>query len=146
VTERTFTAADLPLDGWQTYRPRAEVRACRVEGPFTVVDFAGLRTACPDGYLILDGAGQPRAVPVAAFTATYELCAPNPGTVDEAAQWLAERSGSARYGPDGLGWRALLDSEPNVEHAAEAALQRGGPPDVVDRARRQLVQWVRERR
>jgi hypothetical protein len=44
------------------------------------------------------------------------------------AQWLAGLSEHPRYGANGYGWQALLESEHNVDHAHSEALAHVGDP------------------
>lgn len=63
---------------------------------------------------------------------------------EQAARWLAEKSGSPRY--QGQGWRLLLTDRANAEHAARLAagfmLPGGSSQDVTD-ARDVLIEHMR---
>lgn len=51
---------------------------------------------------------------------------PGPDAAERAAQWLAQRSRSALYGPNGLGWGILLVDKSKVRHAATEARRASG--------------------
>lgn len=65
----------------------------------------------------------------------HDAARPSPSDTElaDTARFLADASGSPRYGTEGLGWSALLGSEANIEHATRAALARlGGAFSPVD--------------
>jgi hypothetical protein len=53
--------------------------------------------------------------------------APTEADIEQAAQWLAGKSRHPRYTQVADGWRQLMDSEHNVEHAHATAVRAASP-------------------
>jgi hypothetical protein len=63
MTRQTFTAHNLPAEGWAEYRKKVNTRMVRIDGPFRVATSEG-PLYCQDGYLAIDARGYP--YPIAA--------------------------------------------------------------------------------
>lgn len=68
---QTFTQANLPTEGWGTYRKKVTTQAIRVAGPFVVETSEG-PLKCEDGFLAVDARGYPYPIAADEFALIYD--------------------------------------------------------------------------
>lgn len=102
----------------------------------------------PQGYSRVEAQGRlVEAALLAVGLLVEERIEPRPFDPEEVAEFLADRSGFARYTQVEEGWRRLMESEQDVEVAASYAMRRvsSGEVDMVKAAKAALLEWHQRR-